>query len=229
MPEEFFHYLILLFIIIFLLRILIKVRTSCPRKLKIYMLISSIFALLSFVSQFYIALGNNQQLIIYFKSLIYLDNLATILFSILTLYILLRKEKLEFNFAYVLLFLCTLAYIAYMYMEKAYVRVDNDYGFMVVLTTDFIYRITYILIMLALSSSIIIFLDYKYAVRVPLILLLGIIIGVILENILYLSNIHVFAYPIISELLVILLLNYSLSLFKGQAKVKSKLKEKTFN
>ena len=227
MPEEFFHYLILLFIIIFLLRILTKIRTSCPRKLKIYMLISSIFALISFVSQFYIALGNNQQFIIYFKSLIYLDNLATILFSILILYILLRKEKLEFNFAYVLLFIFSLTYIGYMYLVKAYVKVDNDYGFMVVLTSDFIYRITYVLIMLILSSSIIIFLDYKYAVRVPLVLLLSVTIGVILENILYLSNIRVFTYPIISELLVILLLNYSLSLFKGQVKAKNKLLRKS--
>ncbi|MBL4932568.1 hypothetical protein [Clostridium paridis] len=226
MPEEFFQYLILLFIIIFLLRILIKVRTSCPRKLKVYMLISCIFALLSFISQFYIALGNNQQFIIYFKPLIYLDNLATILFSILILYVLLRKEKLEFNFAYVLLFLFTISYIVYMYLAKAYVKVDNDYGFMVVLTTDFIYRITYMLIILILSSSIIIFLDYKYAVRVPLILLLSVTIGVILENILYLSNIRFFAYPIFSELLVILLLNYSLSLFKGQVKATSTLLRK---
>jgi len=75
---------------------------------------------------------------------------------------------------------------------------------------DFLYRIVFISILVMLSVVMIIYMGYRYTLKVPFILLLFSTLIMIIENVAYMAEISVFPYPLISELMIVILFLYAM-------------------
>jgi len=214
MPEGFYYYMILLLIIIFLFKIILKLKDTCPRKMKGYLITSILLSVISFISMLYISLERNQQRILRLKPLIYADSLAAVLFAVMIFYILLRKERLGFRFAYGIMAVLILIYSSSMALTGKKIIVDRNLGYVLLMTDDFSYRVFFIFAMAAIAWSIILLSGYRHALKIPLAALFIISLAIICENILYLSGMEPFPYPVTGEFLLIVLMDYSLKIRK---------------
>lgn len=210
MRREFLHYFMLLLIIFYFTGTLITLKKYCPKKLKTYVLISAVLGIVSFSTQFYISLAPQQTYINSLKPLIFMNNLVDVFLILISFYIFLRKEKLAFKWMYLFMGIISIIFIIGMFLVQSIVKVDKIYGYKLILLNDFEYRITFIAVLVILTAIMIIFIDYKYSLKISFILLLVVTIAMIGENLLYMANISLFPYPIISELLLVNLFSYAM-------------------
>lgn len=210
MRREFLHYFILLLIIFSFCGILTSLKKYCPKKLKNYVLIASVLGMVSFGVQFYMSLAVTQGYINYLKPLVFVSNLVDIFLILISLYIFLRKEGLEFKWAYLYMFLMSISFVIAMVFIKSIVKVDKIYGYKIILVNDFLYRMVFIAILVILSVVMIIYMGYRYTLKVPFILLLFSTLIMIIENVAYMAEISIFPYPLISELMIVILFLYAM-------------------
>ncbi|MEQ8155987.1 MAG: hypothetical protein ABRQ25_14045 [Clostridiaceae bacterium] len=182
--------------------------------MKGYLITSLLLSVISFISMLYISLERSQQHILRLKPLIYADSLAAVLFAVMIFYILLRKERLGFRFAYVIMAVLILLYASSMALTGEKIIVDRNLGYVLLMTDDFSYRVFFIFAMAAIAWSIILLSGYRHALKIPLAALFIISLGIICENILYLAGMELFPYPVTGEFLLIVLMDYSLKIRK---------------
>lgn len=210
MRREFLHYFILLLIIFSFCGVLTALKKYCPRKLKNYVLISSVLGIVSFGVQFYMSLTITQGYINSLKPLVFVSNLVDIFLILINFYIFLRKEGLGFKWAYMYMLIMSIIFVIAMVFIKSVVKVDKLYGYKIILVNDFIYRIAFIGVLVTLAVVMIIYMGYKYTLKIPFVLLLFSTLAMIVENILYIANMSIFPYPLVSELMIVILFIYAM-------------------
>lgn len=186
---------------------------SSPHKIKIFSNIvyfSLFFRFLSLMLLFFI---NDLNYLFFLKPLFFVNYLVVPAAAIVVVYILMRNDKLDFTYAFILLGIFIVIYIVLIYKVPAFIVTNTYYGYI----TDF-YKNSYVNYgYFVLMAGIIISCIHKYDKfkdKFGIIICIGATLVTLIEIALCILNIRIFPHIILSDICWVLTLNYSISKFK---------------
>ncbi|SFC94281.1 hypothetical protein [Clostridium uliginosum] len=211
---NFAYYLILLFIICLSFLILKKNLEVSPKKIKIYTTIVILLFILRHVGLFLLCILRNSNFIYSLKPIIFLNNLTIPLMVLAITYVYLRSEQLKFNWNYIIAIVLSAIYIAILYISKVTLDVNNLYGFIIKINQEILlYLFTLIILGVFLIINVIL-LDEKFVNKNGIRLMILAIVVVMLESVMILGGSRCFPYPVIGDLIFIIIMNSVLDSFK---------------
>ena len=210
-----FAYYIFLLLIIFLCIFTIKRNLLVsPKKIKIYLVIVITLLLIRHIGLITLCLIESSKYIYYLKSIIYLDDIAIPLMILAITYVFLRSEKLNFTGSYFILAGVAFIYSIIIYISKIIVKVSYIYGFIISIDNEIVISM-FSLILLGIMLIInVILLDKKYANKKGIWFIIAAIMIVMIEKVIIIGGIRIFPYPIIGELIFLIIINFVLNGFK---------------
>lgn len=210
-----FAYYIFLLLIIFLCIFTIKRNLLVsPKKIKIYLVIVITLLLIRHIGLMILCLIESSKYIYYLKPIIYLDDIAVPLMILAITYVYLRSEKLKFTGSYFILVGITLIYSIIIYISKIMVKLSHIYGFIISIDNEIIISM-FSLILLGIMLIInVLLLDKKYANKKGIWFIILAIMAVMIEKVIIVGGIRIFPYPVIGELIFLIIINVVLNGFK---------------
>lgn len=210
-----FAYYIFLLLIIFLCIFTIKRNLLVsPKKIKIYLVIVITLLLIRHIGLIILCLIESSKYIYYLKPIIYLDDIAVPLMILAITYVYLRSEKLKFTGSYFILAGITLIYSIIIYISKIMVKVSHIYGFIISIDNEIMISM-FSLILLGIMLIInVLLLDKKYANKKGIWFIILAIMVVMIEKVIIVGGIRIFPYPVIGELIFLIIINVVLNGFK---------------
>lgn len=209
-------YYFLLIIIIFLSFDLIsKCKKRCPRKIRGIIIIMSMLMIISKVSLLYLSItndSNNAIIMSYFMNtnMIYIPCITIILTYIFT-----RNNKIKFTSIYPILLLFIVNYIVWCYLGSETITISKNFGYEIISSTGIIEK--YIMAIIMIFMSIILFkgLLNRNGNSIGMIFLIIVCFSCSFEYLAEIFNVNVFPYPVISEVIVIMISYYGINTFKS--------------
>lgn len=167
----------------------------------------------------YIALGvmlaiKNIKYLYVLKSVYFINLIALPMAAFIILYILARNDKIKISFIFIILPIFLAAYIIMLYELPCYIVLNAYLGYYMFLDRQIIVIGLYIIINTLILFGSILLLDNKYANKPGLILVIASALITIVEALFMLNGMKLFPSPIISDLMWMLALNYSVSRLK---------------
>ena len=210
-----FAYYIFLLLIIFLCIFTIKRNLLVsPKKIKIYLVIVITLLLIRHIGLIILCLIESSKYIYYLKPIIYLDDIAVPLMILAITYVYLRSEKLKFTGSYFILAGITVIYSIIIYISKIMVKVSHIYGFIISIDNEIMISM-FSLILLGIMLIInVLLLDKKYANKKGIWFIILAIMVVMIEKVIIVGGIRIFPYPVIGELIFLIIINVVLNGFK---------------
>ena len=211
---KFFIYLcLLLFIIIFSFYLQKKNSEKCPVKIRRYfnMLLSLI--IIKYSIMLIMCLVENKNIIIYVKDLALLNYIFIPLIGFISLYIFLRDDKMKFSYNQIVLTIVSISYLLLIFIYKTDISIDSELGFIVHFKE---YLNPYLIYLIEIATIIVIAIlniDKKYVNKSGLRILIFASGIFIVELILFLAKINIFPYPIIGEILFLILILKNINTF----------------
>ncbi|MGL4569521.1 MAG: hypothetical protein ACRCVJ_00475 [Clostridium sp.] len=147
----------------------------------------------------------------YFINLNYLY--IPILISILY-YVNFRFDNVSFNLNYIIALVILTLYLITITLNKAIVKVDLEFGYIMELSNSIIVSILMIVFLGAFLLTGLLLIDKKNSKKWNIILIISIIVTTIIETLAITIKIWIFPYVVVSELLLIFIINKSLNTFK---------------
>lgn len=186
---------------------------SSPHKIKIFsdiVYFSLFFRFLSLMLLFFV---NDLKYLFFLKPLFFINYLVVPAAAVVVIYILMRNDKLNFTYSFIVLGIFTVLYITLIYKFPTFITTSIDYGYI----TDF-YKYSYVnygyfVLMAGIMISCIHKFD-KFADKFGINICIGAILVTLIEIALCILNIRIFPHIILSDICWILTLNYSISKFK---------------
>lgn len=215
---NFAYYLFLLLIIFFSISIINKNLKVSPKKIKIYLNIVITLFLLRHIALFLLCILKNSTIIYYLKSIIFLDHLAIPLIVLAVTYVYLRSEKLSFGRSYVIAAIICIIYAIIMEFSKVTVQVSYLYGFILEIDKGtLIYLFSLILLGILLILNVIL-LDKPFVNKRGIWFIITAILIVMMEEVIILGGIKIFPYPVIGDLIFLIILDFVLKGFMISSK-----------
>ena len=210
-----FAYYIFLLLIIFLSFYTLKRNLEVsPKKIKIYLTFVITLFLLRHIGLFLLCILQSSNIIYYLKPIIYLNHIAMPLIVLAITYVYLRSETLKFTGSYAVLSAIVLIYLLIMKISRITIEVSQFYGFIVKINNEtemFLFSLILMGIMLILN---VILLDKPFANRRGIWFIIISVVVVMLEEVIILGGIKVFPYPVIDELIFLIIINVVFNGFK---------------
>ena len=210
-----FAYYIFLLLIIFLSFYTLKRNLEVsPKKIKIYLTFVITLFLLRHIGLFLLCILQSSNIIYYLKPIIYLNHIAMPLIVLAITYVYLRSETLNFTGSYMILSAIVLIYFLIIKVSKITIEVSQSYGFIVKINNEaemFLFSLILMGIMLILN---VILLDKPFANTKGIWFIIISIVVVMLEEVIILGGIKVFPYPVIGELIFLIIINVVFNGFK---------------
>lgn len=210
-----FAYYIFLLLIIFLSFYTLKRNLEVsPKKIKIYLTFVITLFLLRHIGLFLLCILQSSNIIYYLKPIIYLNHIAMPLIVLAITYVYLRSETLKFTGSYMILSAIVLIYFLIIKVSKITIEVNQSYGFIVKINNEtemFLFSLILMGIMLILN---VILLDEPFANTKGIWFIIISIVVVMLEEVIILGGIKVFPYPVIGELIFLIIINVVFNGFK---------------
>ena len=208
-------YYIFLLLIIFLSFLMIKKNIDySPKKIKNIIGIVFLLQIIRIISLIALALVSDQRYISLFKYVGFLDIIYIPLMALVAFYILIRSDKIKFHFFKFAPIVLTGFYIGVITIFKPFFKMSWEYGYVITTERQILLKSIYILLLVAILSSLILFKKENHSDKKG-IMFLGVTLAfIIIENSLELLGIKFLNGAIISELILCILGFYIVLTFK---------------
>ena len=215
MLSTFSYYALLLLIIIFYLLLFFINFKKVPKKIKLTMGIFIFLAVLKNIFLLFMAFTSLKisievAKIIGFLDLLYIPSIIVILF-----YIFWRTDRVKFNKINIILGAMTLTYFCIMLIFKAKFNIRWEFGYVIEMGNNYIFKSIYLIIFLALLVSVVLFKFNETTNLLGMNILLGLISILILENLAYILGLRYFPYCLFGELFLVGITFYGFRTFKS--------------
>ena len=211
---NFAYILFLIFIIIFILYLFIINKKKCPKKVKIFFYITFI---LLFIRYFAILMGtliDSQPIIYFLRSVVLLNYSAIPLLALGTAYIFLRNEDRTFDYNFIFMSILLLLYIGEIFIYKINISINNLFGFVITFKNNLTPNLIYLIIIASVAIVSLLCVDKPFCNKWGMKLLTISLMITIAEFIIFLGGIKIFPYPLIGEILILLVSFKAIKTFK---------------
>lgn len=207
------YYMSLLFILFFIMFLIDKDRKKAPKKIRIFLGLSLIVLFIKNLVLILMCIIKNIEIIYILKNFIYLDYLVIPVIALNLYYIYLRFDNINFNIIYHIGIISIIIYLIFIYKIDGVVKLDASIGYFIVLNNESIIKaiLIFIIGMLLLGGAV--FLDKPHSNKTGIIITMIVLGFMIIEHILIIFKLWLFPYCIISEILLLFVINNSLDTF----------------
>ena len=207
------YYMSLLFILFFIMFLIDKDRKKAPKKIRIFLGLSLIVLFIKNLVLILMCIIKNIEIIYILKNFIYLDYLVIPVIVLNLYYIYLRFDNINFNIIYHIGIISIIIYLIFIYKIDGVVKLDASIGYFIVLNNESIIKaiLIFIIGMLLLGGAV--FLDKPHSNKTGIIITMIVLGFMIIEHILIIFKLWLFPYCIISEILLLFVINNSLDTF----------------
>lgn len=215
---NFAYYLILLLIIFLSLSIMKKNLEVSPKKIKIYLTLVITLFLLRHIALLLLCILKNSTIIYYLKSIIFLNHLSIPLMILTITYVYLRSQKLNFGGNYIIAMIISAVYMGIIHISKVTVQVSYLYGFILEIDKETNLFLFSLILLGTLFVLNVILLDKPFVNKMGIwFVIIGILV-VMIEEIAILGGIKTFPYPVIGDMIFLIIMNFVLKSFKTSSK-----------
>ncbi len=211
---SFAYYIFLLLIIYLYILLLLKNSIYSPKKIKIYMAIITFLELLKNMILLTLCVIKKANVILIVKNFVFLDYVTIPLMAVTLTYIFMRSEKIKFLWSYFIGALSFIIYYCILRYSGTNSEVSAVFGFIITLKNELLMTMFSTIFLGIIIIIISIIIDKPYVNRMGLLFVLGAIVIIFIEHIIIVSGIKFFPYPIIGELVFVILMNHAVSIFK---------------
>ncbi len=211
---DFAYLLILIFIIIFTLYLLVINRNKCPKKVKIFFYITFVLLLTRYIAVLIGTLIDSQAIIYFLRPLVLLNYSVIPLVALGTAYIFLRNEDTSFDYNFIFMSILLLMYVGEIYLYKINIAINSSFGFIITFKNDLTPNLIYLIIIASVAIVSLLCVDKPFCNKWGMKLLTISLMITIAEFILFLGGIKVFPYPVIGEILILLMSFKAVKTFK---------------
>ena len=207
------YYMSLLFILFFIMFLIDKDRKKAPKKIRIFLGLSLIVLFIKNLVLILMCIIKNIEIIYILKNFIYLDYLVIPVIALNLYYIYLRFDNINFNIIYHIGIISIIIYLIFIYKIDGVVKLDASIGYFIVLNNESIIKaiLIFIIGMLLLGGAV--FLDKPHSNKTGIIITMIVLGFMIIEHILIIFKLWLFPYCIISEILLLFVINNSFDTF----------------
>ena len=207
------YYMSLLFILFFIMFLIDKDRKKAPKKIRIFLGLSLIVLFIKNLVLILMCIIKNIEIIYILKNFIYLDYLVIPVIALNLYYIYLRFDNINFNIIYHIGIISIIIYLIFIYKIDGVVKLDASIGYFIVLNNESIIKaiLIFIIGMLLLGGAV--FLDKPHSNKTGILIPMIVLGFMIIEHILIIFKLWLFPYCIISEILLLFVINNSLDTF----------------
>ena len=214
MNQTFIYYTVLFLIIFITISNLVENYRYSPKKIKNIIGIAFLLQIIRIVSLIALALVSDQRYISLFKYVGFLDIIYIPLMALIAFYILLRSDKINFQFFKFAPIVLTGFYIGVIAIFKPFFKMSWEYGYVITTEKQILLKSIYILFLVAILSSLILFKKEKHSDKKGIVFLGVTLAFIIIENSLELLGVKFLNGAIISELILCILGFYIVLTFK---------------
>lgn len=207
------YYMSLLFILFFIIFLIDKDRSRAPRKIGIFLGISLAILFIRNLALILMCVVKNVEIIYLLKDLIYLDYLIIPMIVLSLYYIYLRFDNINFNIIYITSAILCIIYLVFICKIEGNITLNTSFGYFITLSYGNIIKGIIIAIIGILLLGGALLLDKPNSNKKGMLIIIGVLISMVIENILIILKIWIFPYCIISEILLLLAVNSSLDTF----------------
>ena len=207
------YYMSLLFILFFIMFLIDKDRKKAPKKIRVFLGVSLMVLFIKNLVLILMCIIKNIEIIYILKNFIYLDYLVIPVIVLNLYYIYLRFDNINFNIIYHIGIISIIIYLIFIYKIDGVVKLDASIGYFIVLNNESIIKaiLIFIIGMLLLGGAV--FLDKPHSNKTGIIITMIVLGFMIIEHILIMFKLWLFPYCIISEILLLFVINNSLDTF----------------
>ena len=210
-----FAYYIFLLLIIFLYIVLFNKNFKySPKKIKIYMSAIVMLGILKNITLIILCVVKKANIVLMVKNLVFLEYATLPLMALTVTYIFMRSEKIKFLWSYVIGAVSLIIYYFILKCSGINSEVSAIFGFIITLKNELIMTIFSAFFLGIIIIAISIILDKPYVNKKGLVLVLGAVIIIFAEQVIVISGIKLFPYPVIGEMLFLIIMNYAIGIFK---------------
>lgn len=211
---NFAYYIFLLLIIFFSILLLEKNLKYSPKKIKIYLTFVIIMAVLRNLTLIILCVLKKANIISILKYFIFLDYVIIPIMVIAITYIFMRWDKIKFIWSYFIAACALVAYFVIIRYAEIFSQVSVVYGFIISLKNQIVLTMFSIVFLGMIIIVITMIMDKPYINKKGLMWVLGAAIIVFIEEIIIISGIKIFPYPVIGEMIFLIIMNYALGIFE---------------
>lgn len=208
------YYMIVLLIILLSLINLIKNIRYSPKRIKTLLALMLILEIIRYIVILLCGLVSKQEYLNLVKPASFLYFLYIPIIILICFYIFWRNEKVLFNKVNILSLVLFIIYVITIILFKPYFKASWHYGYIITTDNDVFFKAIYILILMGILSFIILSKKNKYCNNKGISFLVIVTVLIMIENSLYMLNVYYFPNCILSELILLILCNYGIDIFK---------------
>lgn len=207
------YYMSLLFILFFIMFLIDKDRKKAPKKIRVFLGVSLMVLFIKNLVLILMCIIKNIEIIYILKNFIYLDYLVIPVIVLNLYYIYLRFDNINFNIIYHIGIISIIIYLIFIYKIDGVIKLDASIGYFIVLNNENTIKaiLIFIIGMLLLGGAV--FLDKPNSNKTGIIITMIVLGFMIIEHILIMFKLWLFPYCIISEILLLFVINNSLDTF----------------
>lgn len=207
------YYMSLLFILFFIMFLIDKDRKKAPKKIRVFLGVSLMVLFIKNLVLILMCIIKNIEIIYILKNFIYLDYLVIPVIVLNLYYIYLRFDNINFNIIYHIGIISIIIYLIFIYKIDGVIKLDASIGYFAVLNNENTIKaiVIFIIGMLLLGGAV--FLDKPNSNKTGIIITMIVLGFMIIEHILIMFKLWLFPYCIISEILLLFVINNSLDTF----------------
>ena len=214
------YYIYLLFIIIFLSILLRNSTKISGIKVRLYVQISLGIFFLRYIILMLFRISRGTSHLYVLRPIVFINALGIIMLSLMYIYIFLKKNTMDFKYVYCFALAFLGAYFTLIKFIVCPIIYDINFGY--VLDQTNANSIVYFSYLCTISFFLIVsllFIDRKNIDTKNIFIFVSILVCVIIENILFISNVRILPYVMISDMLFLVLLYYVIKRLIKSAKV----------
>mgnify|MGYP000063061571 CR=1 FL=1 len=211
---NFAYLLTLIFIITFILYLIMINRNKCPKKVKIFFNITFVLLVIRYITVLLGTLIESQSIIYILRTMVLLNYSLIPLVALGTAYIFLRNEDTKFDYNFIFMLILLLLYVGELYLYKVNISINNSFGFIINFKDSLTPNLIYLIVIASIAIVSLLCVDKPFCNKWGMKLLTISLMITIAEFILFLGGIKFFPYPLIGEILILLMSFKAIKTFK---------------
>lgn len=211
---NFAYLLTLVFIIIFIFYLIMINRNKCPKKVKVFFNMTFVLLVIRYITVLLGTLIESQSIIYILRTMVLLNYSLIPLVALGTAYIFLRNEDTKFDYNFIFMLILLLLYVGELYLYKVNISINNSFGFIINFKNNLTPNLIYLIVIAAIAIVSLLSIDKPFCNKWGMKLLTISLMITIAEFILFLGGIKFFPYPLIGEILILLMSFKAIKTFK---------------
>lgn len=211
---NFYGYIFIIFIVIFLMIKALYISKFSPAKIKIAAIVVIIIMMMRYFSMLILSLAYNIKYLYLLKTFFFLNFLGVPLLALIVLYIFIRKDNINFSYVFIVAVAMISIYGLMIYKCAAVIYGNCIYGYTMEFTEYMYLYWIFIIINTMILFLAISLIKNKNVNRLGISLVIVASLVTIVENILWIIGIRIFQESIIGEMLWTITIVYALNKVK---------------